>query len=126
MVIDTLVNGRLRRCTNPSLSEDMRQRFVFEQLMTARPEVKTAKAAGYPRVFSEALAKIQKAKVALGERTLFDGAIAALISEVQCNQYTLCAVLHFLECDQTSLGCARFRPQLKREPPGHNVAPLTL
>ena len=62
-----VVKGQLWRCSNPSLNEDVRQRLVND-LMTARREVKTAKASADPAELSAARAKVQKAKVALGER----------------------------------------------------------
>ncbi|QCY15050.1 MULTISPECIES: hypothetical protein [Pseudomonas] len=62
-----VVKGQLWRCSNPSLNEDVRQRLVND-LMAARREVKAAKASGDPGQLSGARAKVQKAKVALGER----------------------------------------------------------
>lgn len=62
-----VVKGQLWRCSNPSLAEDVRQRLVNE-LMDARREVKAAKTAGDPEQLSAARARIQKAKVELGER----------------------------------------------------------
>jgi hypothetical protein len=62
-----VVKGQLWRCSNPSLSEDVRQRLVGE-LMAARREVKAAKASGDPGQLSAARAEVQKAKVKLGER----------------------------------------------------------
>ncbi|VVP24185.1 hypothetical protein PS838_04001 [Pseudomonas fluorescens] len=62
-----VVKGQLWRCSNPSLNEDLRQRLV-KDLMTARREVKAAKASGDPAQLSAARAKVQEAKVALGER----------------------------------------------------------
>ena len=62
-----VVKGQLWRCSNPSLSEEVRQRLVND-LMTARREVKAAKASGDLGQLSAARAKVQKAKVALGER----------------------------------------------------------
>lgn len=62
-----LVNGKLWRCSNPSLPAEARQQFVNE-LMDARREVKTAKASGDEGQLKGARAKVQKAKVELGER----------------------------------------------------------
>jgi hypothetical protein len=41
-----VVNGQLWRCSNPLLTEDVRQRLVNE-LMAARREVKSAKSLGF-------------------------------------------------------------------------------
>lgn len=62
-----VVKGQLWRCSNPLLTEDVRQLLVNE-LMDARREVKAAKASDDPAQLSAARAKVQKAKVALGER----------------------------------------------------------
>lgn len=62
-----VVKGQLWRCANPSLNEDVRQQLVND-LMAARREVKTAKASGEHAPLSAAREKVQKAKVALGER----------------------------------------------------------
>ncbi|MEX5571570.1 hypothetical protein Q1J52_01380 [Pseudomonas lijiangensis] len=62
-----VVKGQLWRCSNPSLSEDERQRLVHE-LMSARREVKQAKAFGDPERLKTARSKVNAAKVALGER----------------------------------------------------------
>ena len=62
-----VVNGKLWRCSNPSLPEDVRQTLVNE-LMAARREVKTAKASGNECQLQIARAKVQKAKIELGER----------------------------------------------------------
>jgi hypothetical protein len=62
-----VVNGQLWRCSNPSLTEDVRQRLV-NLLMSARREVKAAKASGDPDQMRLARAHVQTAKVALGER----------------------------------------------------------
>ncbi|WP_260414885.1 hypothetical protein [Pseudomonas cichorii] len=62
-----VVKGQLWRCSNPSLSEDERQRLVHE-LMSARREVKQAKASGDPGLLKTARSKVNAAKVALGER----------------------------------------------------------
>jgi hypothetical protein len=62
-----VVKGQLWRRANPSLNEDVRQLLV-KDLMSARREVKAAKASGDHGLLSAARAKVQKAKVALGER----------------------------------------------------------
>jgi hypothetical protein len=62
-----VVNGQLWRCSNPLLTEEVRQRLVNE-LMVARREVKLAKASGDPEQLRLARANVQTAKVALGER----------------------------------------------------------
>jgi hypothetical protein len=62
-----LIKGQLWRCTNPSLSEYVRQHLVNE-LMAARREVKAAKTSGEPGQLKAARAQVHKVKVALGER----------------------------------------------------------
>jgi hypothetical protein len=62
-----VVKGQLWRSTNPSLNEDDRQRLV-DELMAARREVKAAKASGDAGQLKLARARVQTAKVALGER----------------------------------------------------------
>lgn len=62
-----VVKGQLWRCCNPSLTEDVRQQLV-KDLMTGRREVKAAKASGDPGQLKLARARVQTAKVALGER----------------------------------------------------------
>ena len=62
-----VVKGQLWRCTNPMLDETMRQRTVVE-LKAARRDVKAAKASGDDGLLSAARARVQTAKVALGER----------------------------------------------------------
>jgi hypothetical protein len=62
-----VVKRQLWRCINPSLSEDVRQRLVND-LMAARRKVKAAKAYGDPGQLKMAGARVQRAKVALGER----------------------------------------------------------
>ena len=62
-----VVSGKLWRCSNPSLSADVRQHWV-NALMAARREVKAAKASGDEERLKRARAKVQKAKVELGER----------------------------------------------------------
>ena len=58
---------RLWRCTNPSLEDCEKSRLVKE-LMGGRRAVKAAKASGDPDELSEARARVNAAKVALGER----------------------------------------------------------
>ncbi|WP_085687278.1 MULTISPECIES: hypothetical protein [unclassified Pseudomonas] len=62
-----VVKGQLWRCSNPSLDEDVRQRLVGA-LMAARREVKNAKGSQDASQTKRARAKVQAAKVALGER----------------------------------------------------------
>jgi hypothetical protein len=62
-----IVKGQLWRRSNPSLSDEERQRLVNE-LMSARRAVKAAKASGNPGGMKLARAGVQAAKVALGER----------------------------------------------------------
>lgn len=62
-----VVKGRLWRCTNPALDETARQGYV-KQLMAARRQVKQAKQGGDEAALKAARAKVQAAKVALGER----------------------------------------------------------
>lgn len=62
-----VVKGQLWRCTNPALDEDERQSLV-NALSSARRAVKAAKATGHPEQLSEARARVDAAKVALGER----------------------------------------------------------
>lgn len=62
-----VVKGQLWRRSNPSLTEETRQRLV-DQLMAARREVKAAKASGDPAQLLAARASVNEAKVALGER----------------------------------------------------------
>jgi hypothetical protein len=62
-----VVKGQLWRCTNPHLSETVRQALVSE-LMAARREVKAAKATGDAAHLALARTRVDTAKVALGER----------------------------------------------------------
>ncbi|MEC4023267.1 hypothetical protein VSO52_10790 [Pseudomonas fulva] len=62
-----VVRGRLWRCTDPSLSDALRQHWVHA-LMDARRAVKDAKANDDPDQLARARAQVQTAKVALGER----------------------------------------------------------
>lgn len=62
-----VVKGLLWRCSNPSLSEDVRQRLI-DELMAARRTVKAAKVTDDPEQLKAARARVQKTKVALGER----------------------------------------------------------
>lgn len=62
-----VVKDQLWRCSNPSLTEDVRQRLVNE-LMDARREVNAANTSGNTEQLTAARARVQNAKVALGER----------------------------------------------------------
>ncbi|RRV06713.1 hypothetical protein EGJ27_13215 [Pseudomonas sp. v388] len=62
-----VVKGQLWRCSNPALTEDVRQHWVNE-LMAARRAVKAAKTAADAVLLKCARARVQAAKVALGER----------------------------------------------------------
>ncbi|MDI1328888.1 hypothetical protein [Pseudomonas sp.] len=62
-----VVKGQLWRCSNPSLREDVRHQLV-DGLMAARREVKAAKVSGDHAQLTTARARVQTAKVALGER----------------------------------------------------------
>ncbi|WP_119153363.1 hypothetical protein [Caldimonas tepidiphila] len=62
-----VVRGRLWRCADPALPEDRRRELVGE-LMRARAEVGRALRDGDREAERRARAKVQEAKVALGER----------------------------------------------------------
>ncbi|MNJ32502.1 hypothetical protein D3C77_271680 [compost metagenome] len=62
-----VVKGQLWRCSNPSLSEEIRQRLVHD-LVEARRAVKEAKSSNDADQLCAARAAVNKAKVALGER----------------------------------------------------------
>lgn len=62
-----VVKELLWRCTNPLLSEELRQPLVSE-LMSARREVREAKSLADASRLKAARARVQAAKVALGER----------------------------------------------------------
>jgi hypothetical protein len=62
-----VVKGQLWRCTNPTLDEEQRTLLVNE-LMSARRAVKTANSAEDQAQLKAARARVQTAKVALGER----------------------------------------------------------
>lgn len=62
-----VVQGQLWRCTNPSLTEQERQRLVHD-LMNARRDVKKAKRANDSSMLKSARARMNAAKVGLGER----------------------------------------------------------
>lgn len=62
-----VVKGQLWRCSNPSLAEALRQRLV-DELMAGRRDVKAAKASGDAAHLKVARARVDAAKVALGER----------------------------------------------------------
>ena len=67
-----IVRGRLRRTTNPGLSEQERERLVHE-LMDARRAVKAAKASQDEECVSAARTAVNSAKMRLGERGLYGG-----------------------------------------------------
>lgn len=60
-------NGRLSRCSNPSLKETEKTQFVRE-LTDARRAVKSAKAKDDAIALARARQNVNKAKIALGER----------------------------------------------------------
>ena len=60
-----MVRGRLWRASNPALPENERQQLV-DELMDARRAVRDAK--GDPSKLEQARARVNEAKVALGER----------------------------------------------------------
>jgi hypothetical protein len=62
-----VIDGRKWRATDPSLSEEKRQELVNE-LMSARRAVGAAKRTGSKADEQAARARVNKAKVALGER----------------------------------------------------------
>lgn len=62
-----VVKGQLWRCTNPSLTEQERQRLVHD-LMDARRAVKRAKRFGDSSMLKSARSRVDAAKVELGER----------------------------------------------------------
>lgn len=62
-----VVKGQLWRSTNPSLTEQERQRLV-DALMDARRDVKKAKRADDSSMLKSARARVNAAKVELGER----------------------------------------------------------
>ncbi|QNE33045.1 hypothetical protein F1C10_14715 [Sphingomonas sp. NBWT7] len=62
-----VVRGRLWRRANPDLPEERRQALV-DELMHARRAVRTAKAANNAPALADARARVDAAKVALGER----------------------------------------------------------
>ncbi|MEE4129398.1 hypothetical protein V2I60_01135 [Pseudomonas viridiflava] len=62
-----VVKEQLWRCSNPSLTEEERQRLVNE-LMDARRTVKSAKVTQDSAQLKQARANVDTAKVALGER----------------------------------------------------------
>jgi hypothetical protein len=62
-----VVRGRLWRATNPCLEASKRERLQHE-LMAARRAVKKALRDGHRSAASTARARVDKAKVALGER----------------------------------------------------------
>ena len=62
-----VIKGRRWRRTDPSIPESLRQQLV-DELMGARRAVKAAKASGVEEQMRAARARVQDAKVALGER----------------------------------------------------------
>jgi hypothetical protein len=62
-----VVRGRLWRAANPSLPKDVRERLIVE-LMAARRDVGRAMREGDPGLEREARLRVDRAKVALGER----------------------------------------------------------
>jgi hypothetical protein len=60
-----VVKGQLWRCTNPSLQQDLRQQLV-DELMTARRDVKVAKAVSDPQQLKAVRARVHAAKVVVG------------------------------------------------------------
>ena len=62
-----VVRDRLWRTSNPQLPEHQRTAFV-DALMAARRAVKAAKTAQDPALLRQARDRVQRAKVALGER----------------------------------------------------------
>jgi len=62
-----VVKGRLWRCTNPALNEEVRQGWV-KRLMDARRAVKDAKRAEDELALKATRSQVDVAKVALGER----------------------------------------------------------
>ncbi|HGM5583843.1 TPA: hypothetical protein ACKP2Y_000125 [Pseudomonas putida] len=64
-----VIKGQLWRCTNPSLTAQERQRLVHD-LMDARRDIKKAKHADDSNMLQSARARVNAAKVGLGERGL--------------------------------------------------------
>ncbi len=62
-----VVKSQLSRCTNPSLTEQEQQRLVHD-LMDARRDVKKAKRADDSSMLKSARARVNAAKLGLGER----------------------------------------------------------
>ncbi len=60
-------NGRLWRCTNPELSDSVRQHLVNE-LMQARRSVRASQRCNDTISLKEARSAVHKSKVSLGER----------------------------------------------------------
>ncbi len=63
----TLIKGRHWRCTDPDIPDNLRQQLVNE-LMAARRGVAAGKKADDDKAIAAARARVQAAKVALGER----------------------------------------------------------
>ena len=62
-----VVKGRLWRCSDPSLPEERRSALVHD-LMVARADVHRAKKKGSASLLADARRRVDRAKVALGER----------------------------------------------------------
>ncbi len=62
-----VVRGRLWRCSDPALAPAVREEWV-RALMKARRDVGTARRGGDDAALKEARARVDEAKVALGER----------------------------------------------------------
>ncbi|PCC74123.1 hypothetical protein SAMN02745121_08494 [Nannocystis exedens] len=84
-----VVRGRLWRAANPSLAADVREALV-RALMTARRDVRRARADGDAEALRAARARVHAAKIGLGERGPVwwtDGAPDLGRHEVQGTQY---------------------------------------
>ena len=62
-----IVNGRRWRASDPRLDPDVRQRLV-DDLMDARRDLARARHSGDAALEADARGRVQRAKVALGER----------------------------------------------------------
>lgn len=62
-----VVRGRLWRCANPALPDDVRQALTRD-LMRARRDVGAALRAGDAAALADARGRVDAAKIALGER----------------------------------------------------------
>ena len=72
-----VVRGRLWRCSNPALPASDRERLTHDFLMSARRAKQTAMRRDDAESREAARAKIDAAKVALGEREPFGGITAS-------------------------------------------------